>query len=406
MTALAPATTSPGATPRTRRARSGLSPLLLASIVLAMVTGLFVLYAFFTKKSAFNSDWQMFYQAAERWREGRRVYTVADGFFNPPPSLLLLRGFILLPYIPSRVVWGVLSTIMLFGSAWLTADAFGWRPSPRTLVLGAWWILVAVPTVLLAPVTGNWTAPVLLGYALALWLFSRGNEELAGAALVLTLVKPQLAFLTLPFLLYTRRWRALAGFLAVGAGLLLLSLPFVGLQNYQDYVSVQRAVANWTVYNDALQLDVPGIHGMLLQRWPHSIPASNVATLLSLAMIAGLAWYWRGPWQPGSPRFAAGWALLLLVTMQVSSFAHSYDLVLLIVPGVVLFGLAELSVPPRSALWWWARVSLLALYVGPDLVLLYRQHFMVPAMLLAMGTLLMLVHVPSRRSTTASGVTL
>jgi len=355
--------------------------------VLAGLAGLFVLLAFYTRKGAYGSDWQTFYNAAARWRDGGRVYTVADGFFNPPPTLLLLRLFTVLPYPPSRILWGALSACMLLASGWLSARALTWRPDGRSLALGAWWILVSAPCVLLAPLTGNWSGLILLSFSLSLYLFQRGHEGWAGAVLAATLVKPQLAFLTLPLLLYKRRWRAVGGYLGACALSVLVSLPLVGRQAYGDYFQVQRSVADWTLTNNPLQLDVPGLHGLFLQHWPGSVAASSAANLLSLGLVGLLAWYWRGPWQPASLRFVIGWSLVLVVTMLGSSFAHSYDLVLLVPPCVTLFVLGERARSLRSERRTWARIALIALYVSPYLVLLFRQHFVVPAMLAALVVL-------------------
>lgn len=359
-----------------------ISPLGLAGLLLAAGAGLAVLLAFYTRKGAYGSDWQTFFAAAERLRDGRRVYTVADGFFNPPPVLLLMRLFLPLGYLPSRVLWGLLSTAMLLASAGLSADACGWRPSIRERLIGAWLILFAVPTVLLAPLTGNFSAVVLFGFALALRLFYRGRDGWAGAALACTLVKPQLALLPLPLLLYKRRWRAAAGYLAATALSELISLPLVGLQTYRDYLGVQRAVADWTRTNDAMQLDVPGIHGMLLQHWPQSVAADRAGNLIAVLLVLALAWSWRGPWRPGTIGFAAHWSMLLLTTLLIASFAHSYDLVLLITPAVSLYVLRG-----RATVRWPYGAVLVALYATPALVLLLRQHFVVPAMLAALALL-------------------
>ena len=367
--------------------RPSLSLGLFCGLVLAGLAGLFVLLAFYTRKGAYGSDWQTFYDAAARWRDQRRVYTVAAGFFNPPPTLLLLRLFTVLPYMPSRILWGALSAGMLLASGWLSARALAWRPESRILVLGAWWILVSAPCVLLAPLTGNWSGLILLSFSLSLYLLQRGHESWAGATLAVTLVKPQLAFLTLPLLLYKRRWRAVGGYLGACVLSVLVSLPLVGRQTFGDYFQVQRSVADWTLTNNPLQLDVPGLHGLFLQHWPGSVAASSVANLLSLGLVGLLACYWRGPWRPASPRFVIGWSLLLVVTMLGSSFAHSYDLVLLIPPCVTLFVLGERARLLRPDRRTWARAALIGLYVSPYLVLLFRQHFVVPAMLAALAVL-------------------
>jgi hypothetical protein len=78
-----------------------------------------------------------------------------------------------------------------------------------------------------------------------------------------------------------------------------------------------------------------------------------------------------------------GWTLLLLVTLEASSFSHSYDLVLLIPPCVVLYAVTAAHGPYSVV----AKATLIALYVAPALVLIFRQHFLVPAILAAIAVL-------------------
>jgi hypothetical protein len=192
-------------------------------------------------------------------------------------------------------------------------------------------------------------------------------------------MKLQLGFLGLPLLLYKRRWRASAAYCATAAITILISIPAVGLDNFKAFLRVERSIAGWTNSNDALQLDVPGIHGMLLQHWPHSVGAEVAADILSVLIVGALAWYWRGEWRPGTSEFARGWALVVLVTMLLASYAHSYDMVLLIFPAVLLYA-ERLKGRVGKA---WSGVALLALYACPALVLAFHQHAMVPAMLVA-----------------------
>jgi hypothetical protein len=276
---------------------------------------------------------------------------------------------------------------MLLASAFIVARAFDWSPTSKDLMLGTWWILVSVPALLLVPVTGNLTAPVLLSFACSLTLFRNGHEGWAGAVLAGALLKPQLAVLAVLLLLFKRRGRALTGFVLACAVALAVTVPFTGLRLFADYVRVQRYAAGWTSNNDAMQLDVPGIHGMVLQQWPHATAAEWVADLALLPVILALALYWRGPWLPRSRRFAVGWAQLILATMLVTTFAHSYDLVMLIVPCVALYAVHVQPGHAGRALRPYLLPALVALYVAPDLVLLYRQHFAVPAMLAAFALL-------------------
>jgi hypothetical protein len=389
MTTAAPSLRPATAASATLRART-LHPLTLAGLLLAALTGLFVLFAFYSRKGAYGSDWQTFYTAAQHLRHGQPVYVVVDGFFNPPPVLLLLLPFTVVSYQTSRVIWATLSAIMLLVSALLTANACGYRPSARERALTFLWIAFYVPTILLVPLTGNFSALLLLAYTAAFWSFTRGHDRLGGMALALTLVKPQLAFLGLPLLLFMRRGQATAAYLLTVLALALAALPVVGLANYRDFVQVERAVSAWSSTNDALQLDVPGVHGLLLQRWPHQLGAEVVSAALSLCILAALAWYWRTGWRPGGLPFAAGWSLLLLCTLLVSTFAHSYDQVLLIVPAIVLWVYRQRLPSLRLPI----TLVLVALYAGPPLVLAFHQHFMVPFMLAALALLLWVARRP------------
>jgi hypothetical protein len=72
--------------------------------------------------------------------------------------------------------------------------------------------------------------------------------------------------------------------------------------------------------------------------------------------------------------------MLVLVELLVVPYAHSDDLVLLIIPAAVLC-VVHLRSDPRSLPTLWIRPTLLALYLAPVLVVYYRQHFMAPVML-------------------------
>jgi hypothetical protein len=336
----------------------------------------------------YDSDWLMFYQAAERLRDGGQPYVVVGEFRNPPPFLLLARGALLLGYIPSRILWCLASAAMLLGAGELMARALGGLPDTRERLLGAAYILLYAPTILLIPTAGNSTAPVVLGYALAFWLFVRGREGWGGAALCLTvLVKPQLAFLTLPLLLYKKRWRAAAAYLATAGAALALSLVATGWHTFVNFYQMDRTTASMA---DSVTLwirDIPGLHAAFLQAFPGSRAAGLLAYALSAALIAMLAWYWRGPWRPGSSGFASGWAMIPIVDLLTAPYSHSDDLVLLIVPAVVLYvlWLHQDGMPLQ-----WQRYlmpALLGLYLAPVLVVYLRQHFMIPAMLAALVVL-------------------
>ena len=387
-----------------RIGRLGLAVLLV--VVLADASILHTQYVqggFYATKGFYDSDWMVFYRAAERLRDGANPYEIQDQFLNPPPLLLLMRAAIVLPYMPSRIIWSVASALLLLAAVPLTAAAAGWRVArmawPRLAVA----VLAYTPTVLLIPIAANTTAPVVLCYALAFQLVVRGCDEKAGVALcVAALIKPQLALLTLPLLLYKRRWRAAYAYLATAAAVLGLSFAIEGPATFANFLRMERTASGWADSATLWIRDIPGLHAAALQAFPGSGLASTAAYALSAALVAAVAVYWRGPWRPGTRRFAAGWAMLPLVDLLIAPYSHSDDLTLLIVPAVILCALAvQASGPiapgaggqdePRQAPETRATrtipLVLAGLYLAPVLVVFFRQHFMVPAILATLWVL-------------------
>jgi hypothetical protein len=168
---------------------------------------------------------------------------------------------------------------------------------------------------------------------------------------------------------------------------------------FADYLHLQQLLYDGTFSNDGMQVDVPGIHGLLLQEWPHSAAANRIAELIDIVLIAAMAWKWRGPWQVGGRSFSVRWALLVAVTVFVSPFAHIYDTAILALPAVVL--VAAYSAPEITH---WDRraiiVTLAALDSGPFLRMLFSQHFQTPGLVLA---ILMLWRLDSLFSAAAVG---
>jgi hypothetical protein len=321
--------------------------------------------------------------------QGRTPYSISPVYFIATPQVMaLIMAFLPLGATLSCLAWGVLSAAMLALSVALTADTLHWRPPLGTIAVGGWLLAVYVPAVLMTLAYVQISAPVVLSYAAALWLFARGDEGRAGAALsVSLLIKPQLAFLCLPLLLYKRRWRATLTYLGTLAAVSLLALAAVGPHTFADFATTQRTLLDWTAHGNGLQFEVPGIRDLFMSVWPHVPGATPITALLDLVLLGLLAYYWRGPWQPATPRFAAGWCMGIIVTMLISNYCHYYDAVLLFLPMVVLA--AEAGRPRNSGTS--ARRLLLAglaaLYLAPDLHELYRLHLMVPALLLACGAL-------------------
>jgi hypothetical protein len=356
---------------------------LFSGLLTAVCAGIGTAWGYYHTKGMLGIDWlTIFYPAALHWRQGQPVYSFDRGYYYAPPVLILTRLFSLFGRLGSLDLWIAASVAMIIGSTLLTASVFGWRPRWTVWLPLLIYLMCSVPVVMLIVVLGQSSAWVLFGMACGMWLSFRGYDRAAGAAFAITLVKPQIAFLVLPLLVYKRQWRSVAAYVVVAMLATIGSFIAVGPSMFSDYLHLQQLLYDGTFSNDGMQVDVPGIHGLLLQEWPHSAAANRMAELIDIALIAALAWKWRGPRQVEGRSFSARWALLVVVTVFVSPFAHIYDTAILALPAVVL--VAAYSAPEITP---WDRraiiVTLAALDSGPFLRLLFSQHFQTPGLVLA-----------------------
>ncbi len=354
-----------------------------ACLLVASLGGIGTAWGYLHTKGRLGIDWQgFFYAAAVNWQQGHVVYG-GTGFWYPPPVLVLMRLFSLPGPRPSLYLWAAASVVMLLISTLITASVSGWRPSRRAWLFLLLGLLFSEPVIMLVVVLGQTSAWVLMGLAGGMWLTYRGRDGAAGAVLTLTLVKPQLAFLILPLLLYKRRWRSALIYLLVAAAATVISLLVMGTALFSDYLAMQRLLFSGMVSDGGLQIDVPGIHGLLVQWWPGSVVANRLGQVLSALVIAALAWVWRGPWIEDGRSFAVRWALLAVVTLFVSPYAHIYDMSLLVIP-VVALAAAYFSPELTQCDRYMVAATLTALDLGPFLRMLFDQQFQIPGLVMAL----------------------
>ncbi|MCU0514958.1 MAG: DUF2029 domain-containing protein, partial [Anaerolineae bacterium] len=159
---------------------------------------------------------------------GRAALPEEDpGYFAYPfYTVLLLWPLVLVDYALASALWMVLLEACLVGALLLLVQVFRWRPAPLLTAGLLVWTLIAY-----YPARGLLLGqPGLLVYALevlALWALLRRRDGLAGAALALSTLKPQMGYLIVPFLLLwalrEQRYRFAGSFALSFGGLLALS---------------------------------------------------------------------------------------------------------------------------------------------------------------------------------------
>lgn len=156
---------------------------------------------------------------------GRAVVEGEDpGFFAYPLyTAFLVYPIVQMDYSWASAIWMTLLEACLIGALLLSFSLFSWKPKP--LMLGALllWTLFMYFSArgLLLGQPGH---VVYFLHVLALWALHKKNDTLAGVALTLSTIKPQMGFLLVPFLLLwglrVKRWY-FVGVFGVSFGLLM-----------------------------------------------------------------------------------------------------------------------------------------------------------------------------------------
>ncbi|MFN8530871.1 MAG: glycosyltransferase family 87 protein [Anaerolineae bacterium] len=196
------------------------------------------------------------------------------GYFAYPFYTVFVVGpLVTVDYAWASAIWMVGLEVCLIGALLLILQLLHWRPRPLMLgVLLLWAIFdyFAMRGLLLGQ-------PGIVVYALemlTIWALFRKQDTLAGVALALSTLKPQMGFLFVPFLLlvalFARRWRLLIGFglsMAILLGLSFLLLPswlsewLAQIGHYTSYTAIGSPV--WVIMQHYLRLGSGGEYAVV-----------------------------------------------------------------------------------------------------------------------------------------------
>jgi hypothetical protein len=189
-----------------------------------------------------------------------------ERFLSPPPAAWLLVPLTLVGPSAAFLAWLALSVGALVAAWWLAAPGKGWTRDLWLLGAVAWY------PVLYSLSLGQPVMLVLLGLIACWRLAEAGKPYLAGAALALSVLKPQLVIAVPLVLLVAGHWRIAAGWAAVMAVLAALSLLMVGTQGVSDYRS--------------LLAEAQGVVNNRYFTWAYVVGPGAISYVVEVAVIA------------------------------------------------------------------------------------------------------------------------
>jgi hypothetical protein len=237
----------------------------------------------------------------------------AQPFLSPPTDAWLVAPLTPLPYLTSYWVWAALTFgLYVLALAWSSTATGLSRWLLVAAAVAPWWVLHGVRLGQVVPL-------VAAGMAIAWRLLREDREVAAGVVLSVVLLKPNIAFMVPLVFLVAGRYRAFAGFAAVGAALAVVALLTLGFSGISDYVSQLRGPLP------------PGADSLTLER-ALGAGAGVAVVARILVVMATVAAAFRLRSTPGMV-IAAG----ILGSLLTTPYLHASDLCLLVVAAWIVW---------------------------------------------------------------------
>lgn len=289
-----------------------------------------------------ESDFPAFYSSTRIWQEGGNPYDLEKQCekqipirgvpclpFAHPPVLLPLMSLISNDdFLRSYYRWtGALLIVVLLCVIPFYRISHNWQNSIQSILF--------LPVVI-SLALGQDTPFILLGVLLCLWLLAEGKDFLAGLALSLSVIKPQIAILLGLPLLFARP-KAFAGFCVGGLALAGFSFALVGIDGFVGLLRIVRVLSQGQGFGVNTQFMV-SVTGLLVRV---GLSPSWSWGFFGLALI-GITILWR--------RFGITpqtFSLGIVLALFCAPHLHLHDLSLL--SGPILF--LHSQAPIRAAVF-------------------------------------------------------
>lgn len=377
------------------------------SIILILITGLFFVGAVIVTHNMLTEPYPGHNDFMSRWEGARsfwidhlnpygdeaslniqkRIYGRAvvegedPGFFAYPMyTAVLVWPLVYMDYAWASAIWMVLLATFLIGSLFFLLDLFKWRIESWLLGVLCIWVLFFYYSAR-GLILGQVGVVVYFLELVTLWALIKDKNTLAGIALAISTVKPQMGFLIVPFFLLWglryRRWKFIVSFGVTMLVLLVVSFvlqpSWLGdwlkqLGNYTSYTALGSPV--WIITSYYLHLG----------NWAELL----ISGLLGLSML--VTWYWVLRGHPEQFMWAS--VMTLTVTHLIAPRTATPHYVVFIIP--LMFYFAMLVQRNRRRGNFWVALWLLVLLVVPwvHFLLTVDKHFEHPSIYLPLPFIL------------------
>ena len=322
---------------------------------------------------------------------GRPVQDGEDpGYFAYPfYTVVLIWPLVYMDYAWASALWMVLLAACLIVSLFLLFDLFRWKPSPLVtalLTLFALFFYFSARGLLL----GQPGLLVCFLEILAIWAIFRSRDRLAGVALAISTLKPQMGFLIVPFFLLWslsyRRWQFLVAFVLTMIVLLLTSFLFQPSW-LSDWLAQLGLYPTYTALGSPVWIITDYYLG--LGNWAEYLLSG------ALALYMLWAWYVSLYKNPGHVLWAI--TITLTITHLIAPRTATPHYVIFLLPLIFYFAYWS-RVRQRWFSWWiLASVCLLTVIPWVHFLLTVDGEFEHPTLYLPLPFLTLILLVLSRR---------
>ncbi|GBD08648.1 hypothetical protein HRbin22_00889 [Candidatus Thermoflexus japonica] len=277
---------------------------------------------------------------AQRQREilgGRYLYDGLLPYHHPPFVALALSPLAAMSLRDAFALWAVLTLLLWVGFLGdLIRWTRSWSAAARALTVSA---VAALPGFLFSFLLGTFTIWTLV----ALWAFYRalreGREGWAGLFLALASAHPQATLFPALGLIFARRWKALAVFLASGVLLIGISAAVLGSAVWIEYLAVlgraAMAFGRQGIDPEAM-INLKGLLARLLGPTRHAWVNGLSALGLALGVLA-MGMLWRRPWRGEDGDFERRLSGTFAMGLFLTPHANPQDGLLIALPGLLFY---------------------------------------------------------------------